>query len=58
VRTINKEWHEANKMAKNASFEQRVEWHRAHLMHCACRSAPPDIAKRIEAGDREKNVAP
>ena len=55
MRTINKEWHEANKMAKNASFEQRVEWHRAHLMHCACRSAPPDIAKRIEAGD--KNVA-
>ena len=57
MRTINKEWHEANKMPKNASFEQRVEWHRAHLAHCGCRSdLPPDVAKAIEAGD--KSVAP
>ena len=53
--TINKEWHLANKMPKNASVEQRVEWHRAHLEHCGCRSAPPDVAKAIKAGD--KNVA-
>jgi hypothetical protein len=46
---INKEWHLANKMPKKASFEQRVEWHRAHLKHCSCRSdLPPDIAKAIE----------
>ena len=46
---INKEWHLANKMPKNASFEQKVEWHKAHLKHCACRSAPPEIKKAIEA---------
>ena len=54
---INKDWHRANKMPNNASFEQCVEWHRAHLEHCGCRSdLPPDVAKAIEAGD--KTVAP
>jgi len=49
--TINKEWHLANKMPKNASFEQRVEWHREHLKHCSCRTdLPPDIKMAIEAG--------
>jgi hypothetical protein len=47
---INKEWHLANKMPKNASFEQRVEWHKGHLVHCACRTdLPPDIRKAIAA---------
>ena len=26
---INKEWHEKNKMPKNAKFEERVKWHLA-----------------------------
>ncbi len=48
---INKEWHLANKMPKNARFEQRVEWHREHLKHCSCRTdLPPGIEKAIEAG--------
>jgi hypothetical protein len=47
---INKDWHLANKMPRNASFEQRVEWHKAHLIHCSCRTdLPPDIRKAIEA---------
>ena len=55
---INREWHLANKMPKNASFEQRVEWHRAHLEHCACRSdLPPEIEKAIEGGSEAKNAA-
>ena len=46
----NTEWHLANKMPKNATFDQRVEWHREHLKHCACRTdLPPDIRKAIEA---------
>ena len=56
---INKDWHLANKMPKNATFEQCLEWHKAHLKHCACRTdLPPDIAKSIEAGDGPKNTAP
>ncbi len=47
---INREWHLANKMPTKASFEQRVEWHKAHLKNCSCRSdLPPDIRKAIEA---------
>lgn len=47
---INTEWHLANKMPKNASFEQRVAWHKEHLANCACRcDLPPDVEKAIEA---------
>lgn len=28
-------------MPKNASFEQRVQWHTEHLKHCSCRSSLP-----------------
>jgi hypothetical protein len=31
-------------MPKNATFEQRVAWHREHAAHCDCRKPPPDIA--------------
>jgi len=48
---LNRDRHLANKMPKNAGFEQRVDWHREHLMHCSCRTdLPPDIKKAIEAG--------
>ncbi len=33
---INKEWHEKHKMPKNASFDQRMEWHIKHLKYCHC----------------------
>jgi hypothetical protein len=53
---INKEWHLANKMPKNATFAQRVEWHKGHLENCACRTdLPLDIAKAIEAGPRQRS---
>ena len=54
---INKQWHLANEMPKRATFEQRVEWHGAHLEHCACRTAPPAIAKALEAGAAHKDTA-
>jgi hypothetical protein len=38
---INKEWHEKNKMPKNATFEQRVKWHLEHLKNCSCRTEIP-----------------
>lgn len=52
----NKEWHLANKMPKNATFEQRVEWYKGHLENCACRTdLPLDIAKAIEAGQQQRS---
>ena len=38
---INKEWHLAHPMPKNATIEQRIEWHLGHLKNCNCRSGVP-----------------
>jgi hypothetical protein len=53
VGKINKDWHLANKMPKNATFEQRVEWHKGHLKNCACRTdLPADVKRAVEAESR------
>ncbi len=37
-------------MPKKPTLDQRVEWHREHLKHCACRTdLPADIRRAIEA---------
>lgn len=38
-----KAWHRKNRMPKNATFRQRVQWHRAHQKHCACRPIPTKL---------------
>ena len=43
--SINKEWHLANPMPKNATIEQRIKWHAEHLKHCSCRTGLPDRIK-------------
>ncbi len=48
---INKAWHEQNRMPKNATLAQRVDWHVAHLKSCSCRTDLPtrireEIARR------------
>jgi hypothetical protein len=42
---INKEWHLKNKMPKNASFEQRIKWHREHNKNCNCHPGFPEKLK-------------
>lgn len=34
-------------MPANASFEQRVQWHTEHSLHCHCRPSPADILDAI-----------
>jgi hypothetical protein len=46
---INKEWHEKNKMPKNASFEQRMHWHKEHEKHCLCRPMPEKLKEALNA---------
>ena len=48
---LNKPWHLAHVMPKNATLEQRVEWHRAHAQACDCREMPPSIAAEIKKRD-------
>ncbi len=42
--SINREWHRANRMPRNASDEQRVAWHAAHARTCGCRPIGGGVA--------------
>jgi hypothetical protein len=49
---INKSWHEKHRMPKNATLEQRIQWHIAHAQHCTCRQMPESIKVEIEKRKR------
>lgn len=49
---VNKDWHIQNRMAKNASFEDRVKWHQEHVKNCTCAPFP----KKLQAEMKEKNI--
>ncbi len=36
-------------MPRNATLEQRLEWHRSHAANCNCREMPASIRKELEA---------
>lgn len=40
---MNKEWHAKNPMPSTATLEQRVDWHREHKKHRACREVPKSL---------------
>ena len=44
---INREWHEANRMPRNATLAQRVEWHVAHAAACSCREMPASVRAEL-----------
>jgi hypothetical protein len=41
-------WHEQNRMPKNPTAQQRVEWHLEHAQHCACRPIPAGVLTLIK----------
>jgi hypothetical protein len=45
---MNKLWHAQNKMPPRATLEQRIEWHKEHQIHCACREAPKNLLLRSQ----------
>ena len=45
---INKQWHDANRMPKNPSVEQRIQWHVQHAQSCVCRPIPPKLQEIID----------
>jgi hypothetical protein len=45
---INKAWHEANRMPKNPSLDQRVAWHIGHTKHCQCRPLDAKMLEEIQ----------
>ena len=44
---INKTWHERNRMPRNATTEQRLQWHRQHQKHCGCRPIPEGLKRLL-----------
>jgi mutator protein MutT len=44
---INKNWHRKNKMPKNATLNQRIQWHVDHARECACRPIPKNIQDKL-----------
>jgi len=44
---MNKTWHTENKMPPKATLEQRIQWHREHQVHCACREAPRSLLESV-----------
>jgi len=45
---MNKQWHAKNRMPKNPTLDQRIEWHLDHSRNCARRDAPQEIALEIK----------
>lgn len=44
---LNRPWHEANRMPKRATFEERARWHLEHQKACACRPIPVHLANEM-----------
>jgi len=46
---LNRQWHEAHKLPRNASLEERLNWHVLHAENCGCRAMPDSIRRELEA---------
>lgn len=46
---LNREWHLTHKLGRNATLEQRLEWHALHAANCRCREMPASIRRELEA---------
>jgi hypothetical protein len=58
---MNKTWHAENKMPPKATLEQRIQWHREHQMHCACREVPRSLlqaSRRLKSESRYAGRSP
>jgi hypothetical protein len=45
---LNKGWHIANRMPKNATLDQKVIWHLGHVKNCSCRPLSGKILDEIK----------
>ncbi|MEW6027528.1 MAG: hypothetical protein AB1599_09580 [Planctomycetota bacterium] len=44
---LNRQWYLRHKMPANATLEQRIKWHLAHVRHCACGPIPDKLMAEI-----------
>jgi len=48
ISKLNKEWHLAHRMPKNATIEERIVWHLEHSKNCACRPITENLKAEIK----------
>jgi hypothetical protein len=46
----NAAWHASNRMLRNATDRQRIEWHQRHAEQCQCRPIPNSILELMQRG--------
>lgn len=46
--SLNKDWHLKNRMPKNATEQQRIDWHIKHARQCGCREIPKSLAEKMK----------
>lgn len=46
---INRPWHAANRLGRNATLDQRIAWHLEHARECGCRDMPESIKTALVA---------
>jgi hypothetical protein len=51
---INVGWHRANKMPKNPTPQQRLDWHVRHAKACACRPLSAVMLASLQRAARSK----
>jgi uncharacterized protein YdhG (YjbR/CyaY superfamily) len=44
---MNADWHKKHVLAKGASVEERMAWHREHAKRCACRPIPAKLLDQM-----------
>jgi hypothetical protein len=45
---INRKWHKAHRMPKNATVQQKIRWHLGHQKHCGCREMPKALINEMK----------
>jgi hypothetical protein len=53
---LNQAWHEANRMPRHATLDQRIDWHAAHSAACGCRAVPASLKERVEVRLKERRT--
>ena len=51
--TIDAAWHRSHRMPKNATLDQRIQWHVAHLKNCNCRY---ELPVKLRAEMEKRNI--
>jgi hypothetical protein len=46
---MNREWHAAHQLPRNATLDERIRWHIEHTASCGCRQMPAAIKRELEA---------